>query len=243
MNYKKLREKVCWANLQLVEDNLVILTWGNVSGINREDGIVAIKPSGVEYTSLTPKDIVLLSLKTGKVIEGELQPSSDAPTHLELYRAFSSIGGIVHTHSPYATAWAQSDQNLPCYGTTHADHFYGDIPITRMLSDDEIDSTYEENTGKVIVEHFQNRNINPQQMPAVLSPYHGPFTWGDSPETAEKNALVLEEVAKMAALTQHICPESLHIPHKLLDKHFLRKHGPEAYYGQNTKIKETQNEY
>lgn len=233
MKYRDLQEEVCEANRKLVDHKLVVLTWGNVSGIDRKLGVVAIKPSGVEYNCLTPKDIVVLSLENGKQLAGELRPSSDTPTHMELYRSFSSLGGIVHTHSPYATAWAQCNRQLPCLGTTHADHFYGNIPVTRILTDAEIESAYEKNTGRVIVELFETQRINPDHMPAVLAPHHGPFTWGTSPAAAVENAIVLEEVAKMAAFTVSISPKPDHIPSHMLDKHFLRKHGPGAYYGQN----------
>ncbi|MGQ9463220.1 MAG: L-ribulose-5-phosphate 4-epimerase [Candidatus Fervidibacter sp.] len=232
MRFKELRELVCLANKKLGESGLVILTWGNVSGVDREKGVMAIKPSGVEYKQLAPENIVVLSLETGEVVEGELRPSSDTPTHLLLYREFESIGGVVHTHSPYATAWAQAGKEIPCLGTTHADYFYGTIPMTRLLTEEEISENYELNTGKVIVECFRERNLNPTQMPAVLIPHHGVFTWGDDPLKALENAIVLEEVAKLSLYTYSIAPNVSPIPKPILDKHFFRKHGPTAYYGQ-----------
>jgi L-ribulose-5-phosphate 4-epimerase len=232
VKFKELREIVCLANRKLGESGLVILTWGNVSGVDRERGVMAIKPSGVEYEQLTPESIVVLSLETGEVVEGDPRPSSDTPTHLLLYREFESIGGVVHTHSPYATAWAQACKEIPCLGTTHADYFYGTVPLTRMLTPEEIAENYELNTGKVIVECFRERNLNPSEMPAVLVPYHGVFVWGDDPMKALENAIVLEEVAKLALFTLALNPEVNPIPQPLLDKHFFRKHGPTAYYGQ-----------
>lgn len=232
MRFKELRELVCLANKKLGESGLVILTWGNVSGVDREKGVMAIKPSGVEYEQLAPENIVVLSLETGEVVEGELRPSSDTPTHLLLYREFEGVGGVVHTHSPYATAWAQAGKEIPCLGTTHADYFYGTIPMTRLLTEEEISENYELNTGKVIVECFRERNLNPTEMPAVLIPYHGVFTWGEDPLKALENAIVLEEVAKLALYTYSIAPNPNPIPKPLLDKHFFRKHGPTAYYGQ-----------
>ncbi len=233
-----MREQVCLANRKLGESGLVILTWGNVSGVDRNEGVMAIKPSGVDYDQLTPEDIVVVSLETGKVVEGSLRPSSDTPTHWWLYREFPTIGGIVHTHSPFATAWAQAGRELPCFGTTHADYFYGTIPLTRLLTPEEIASDYELNTGKVIVECFRKRGLNPEEMPAVLLPYHGVFVWGKDPMKALENAIVLEEVAKLAYYTLALNPHQPPVPQALLDKHFFRKHGPGAYYGQPDRSKE-----
>jgi L-ribulose-5-phosphate 4-epimerase len=227
--HEKLKQQVCQANLDLVRHHLVVFTWGNVSGIDREAGIVAIKPSGVSYDELVPEQIVLLDLQ-GHVVEGDLRPSSDTPTHLELYRSFRGIGGICHTHSPHATMWAQAQRDIPCLGTTHADHFYGAVPVTDTMTAAEIRDDYEANTGLVIVRRFQQ--IDPMQMPAVLVANHGPFTWGKGPAESVKNAVVLEEVAKMASGTLAIHPEQQPISQDLLDKHYLRKHGKNAYYGQ-----------
>ncbi|MBN1807714.1 MAG: L-ribulose-5-phosphate 4-epimerase AraD [Planctomycetes bacterium] len=230
MHYE-LREEVYWANMELHIQKLAIYTWGNASGIDREAGIIAIKPSGLAYEELRPEMIVLVDLE-GKVVDGELKPSSDTATHIELYRAFVKVGGVVHTHSPHATAWAQARQPLPCYGTTHADYFHGEVPVTTMLTDAEIDGDYEAETGKAIVKKFREAGLKPEEMPAVLSAGHGPFTWGKNAEEAVCNAVVLEEAARMAMMTEGICRQAEAIPGKLLDKHFLRKHGPGAYYGQ-----------
>jgi L-ribulose-5-phosphate 4-epimerase len=227
---ENLKIDVCEANLELKRSNLVIYSWGNVSGIDREKGIVAIKPSGISYGVLTPDDIVLLDLE-GNVVEGMLHPSSDTPTHLELYRNFLNIGGICHTHSLNATVWAQACQMIPCLGTTHADYYYGPIPITAMMLKDQIESDYELNTGKLIVETFAS--LDPDQMPAVLVANHGPFTWGPNPAKAVESAVVLEQVAEMALKTEIIEPKLSAISQTLLDKHYLRKHGKNAYYGQN----------
>ena len=232
MAYDALKESVCKVNLALVQAGLIVLTWGNASGIDRESGLVAIKPSGVPYDELTPEDIVMVSLKEGKVVEGKGRPSSDTPTHLELYREFPNIGAIVHTHSLHATAFAQACKDIPCLGTTHADHFYGTVPCTRLMSDAEIQSAYELNTGKVIVETFRTRNIDPDNIPAVLIANHGPFAWGSTPTKAFENAIVLESVAKMQLSCYQLNPAIGPISATLLDKHFLRKHGPTAYYGQ-----------
>jgi L-ribulose-5-phosphate 4-epimerase len=223
-----LKLEVFNANLELVKQKLVIYTWGNVSGIDRENNLVVIKPSGVSYNDMKPEDMVVVDLDN-KVVEGKLRPSSDTLTHIELYKAFTQIAGIVHTHSTYAVAWAQSGKPIPPYGTTHADHFYGSVPCTRALSKEEVDKGYEKETGKVIVETFNN--INPLSMPAVLVGNHGPFTWGETPDKAVYNAVVLEEVAKMALLTSQLEVQSP-IHQYLLDKHFNRKHGKDAYYGQ-----------
>jgi L-ribulose-5-phosphate 4-epimerase len=227
----KLKQQVCEANLDLQRHGLVVFTWGNVSGIDRDAGIIAIKPSGVSYDELVPEQIVLLDLQ-GNVVEGELRPSSDTPTHLELYRSFAGIGGICHTHSPHATMWAQAQRDIPCLGTTHADHFYGAVPVTETMTAAEIGQDYETNTGVVIVRRFQG--LDPMQMPAVLVANHGPFTWGKSPDESVTNAVVLEEVAKMAAGALVIRPEQPPISQALLDKHYLRKHGKNAYYGQRS---------
>jgi len=227
---ERLKEQVCRGNLRVVREGLVILTWGNVSGIDREQALVVIKPSGVAYDEMTPDHMVVVSLGSGEVVEGTFRPSSDTPTHLELYRAFKGIGGIVHTHSLYATAWAQAQQEIPVLGTTHADHFCGPVPCTRFMTKEEIESDYELNTGRVIVERFAG--LDPLHIPAVLVAGHGPFTWGASVEEAVENALVLEYVARMASETLRVNPAARPIEDVLLDKHFLRKHGPTAYYGQ-----------
>jgi len=233
--YEELREAVCKANIELQAQKLVISSWGNVSGIDRAAGVVAIKPSGVAYNELTPERIVLLDLG-GNVIEVEtqnlasLQPSSDTPTHLELYRNFEAIGGICHTHSLCATMWAQACREIPCFGTTHADYFYGPVPVTEVMTKDEIESDYELNTGKVIVRRFAN--MEPMKMPAVLVAGHGPFTWGNTAAAAVEVAVVLEQAAKMALGTIMINPNKNKISQILLDKHYLRKHGKNAYYGQ-----------
>jgi L-ribulose-5-phosphate 4-epimerase len=227
---EKLKRKVCQANLQLVRDGLVVLTWGNVSGIDRASGHVVIKPSGVPYDDMKPEHMVVVSLASGKVVEGKLKPSSDTATHLELYRAFEHIGGVVHTHSLYATAWAQARRDIPATGTTHADYFYGPIPCTRGLTSKEITTDYELNTGRVIVERFQK--LDPLAIPAVLVANHAPFAWGRSVEHAVENAVVLEYIARLANETLRANPAAKTMPQALLDKHFFRKHGPGAYYGQ-----------
>lgn len=226
---KALKEQVCEANLELVDYDLVVFTWGNVSQIDRESGLVAIKPSGVSYDTLCPDDIVVLDLQ-GNIVEGDLRPSSDTPTHLELYREFKNIGGITHTHSRFATMWAQACKDIPCFGTTHADHFYGAIPVTQVMSDAEIQDDYELNTGKVIVKRFEG--MDPMHMPAVLVANHGPFAWGKDAHDSVKNAVVLEECAQMAMGTLTVSPDQSAIKQTLLDKHYLRKHGVNAYYGQ-----------
>ena len=224
-----LKRQVYEANMELPEKGLVIDTWGNVSGIDREAGLFVIKPSGVPYDALRPEDMVVMSLK-GEKAEGELNPSSDTATHLELYLAFPEIGGIVHTHSTMATAWAQAGRALPCYGTTHADYFYGEIPCARNLTPEEIEEGYEKNTGRVIAETFQGKN--PMHVPAVLCRNRGPFTWGKDAKDAVHNAMVLEEVARMNLYTEMLNPGVQPAPQCIQDKHFLRKHGPGAYYGQ-----------
>jgi L-ribulose-5-phosphate 4-epimerase len=227
----ELKQEICDANRRLPDSGLVQLTWGNVSGIDRDAGIFGIKPSGVDYDALTPSDIVLLDLD-GKVVEGELNPSSDTKTHLELYRAWPDIGGVTHTHSPSATALSQAGRELPCYGTTHADHFYGTVPICRALAPDEVADDYEKNTGLAIVEHFAKAGLDPNQIPGVLQLHHAPFTWGSSAGKSLDNSIALEMCARMAIDGWAIKPELAPIPEHILDKHFLRKHGPGAYYGQ-----------
>ena len=226
----QLKQLVFDANMELWRRGLVIYTWGNVSQIDRERGLVAIKPSGVPYETMTPDQIVLMDLASGRTLENGLNPSSDAPTHLALYRAWSEIGGVTHTHSPYATSWAQAGRLIPCFGTTHADYFRGDIPVSRFLTAAETEEAYEANTGKVIVEAFEGRN--PAYTPAVLTRGHGPFTWGKSGMDSVHNAVVLEELAKMGMWTLTLTPDQQPLPDHIGDKHFLRKHGPNAYYGQ-----------
>jgi L-ribulose-5-phosphate 4-epimerase len=227
---EKLKAEVCKANLDLVDEGLVIQTWGNASGIDRERGLVVIKPSGVSYDGMTPDHMVVVSLTDGKLVEGNLKPSSDTATHLELYRAFKEIGGVVHTHSLYATAWAQAKRKIPSYGTTQADYWFGEVPCTRTMTPKEIKADYEKNTGTVIIETF--RKLNPLEHPAVLVASHGPFTWGKTPADAVHNASVLEFVARLASETLRINPKTKPMQSVLLDKHFLRKHGAKAYYGQ-----------
>lgn len=227
---EELKEQVWKANLQLPAHGLVVFTWGNVSGIDRESGLFVIKPSGVDYDKLRPEDMVVMDLNGNKV-EGELNPSSDTPTHVELYRNFPSIGGVVHTHSRWATIWAQSGRSIPAYGTTHGDYFYGAIPCTRAMTPEEIGGEYEKETGKVIVETFAGKN--PDDIPAVLVKSHGPFTWGKDCFEAVHNSVVLEELAMMAWHTENTCGVQMQpMQQELLDKHFLRKHGANAYYGQ-----------
>ena len=226
-----LKRAVYEANMALPKHGLVTFTWGNVSGIDRERGIMVIKPSGVDYDSLTPEMMVCVDL-TGRRIEGDLNPSSDTDTHLELYRAYPSIGGIVHTHSAHAVAWAQTGRDIPCYGTTHADYFYGSVPCTRSLTPEEVESGYELNTGRVICETFDTRALNPAHVPGVICRNHGPFTWGKDAAEAVYHAVVLEEIAKMALYTIQIAPDTVPAPQYIQDKHFMRKHGPNAYYGQ-----------
>jgi len=227
---ENLKEQVCAANLKLVAEGLVIQTWGNVSGIDRARGLVVIKPSGVPYDGMKPQHMVVVSLADGKIVEGNLKPSSDTPTHLELYRAFKEIGGVVHTHSLYATAWAQAKKTLPSYGTTQADYWFGEVPCTRAMTPAEIKTDYEKNTGGVILETF--KKLNPLEHPAVLVASHGPFTWGKDVSDAVHNAEVLEFVARLASETLRVNSNTKPMPSALLDKHFLRKHGTKAYYGQ-----------
>ncbi len=240
---EELKKQVYEANMELPRRGLITYTWGNVSGIDRESGYFVIKPSGVDYDDLTPEDMVVMDLKGNKV-EGKYKPSSDTATHMELYNKYPEIGGVVHTHSPEATAWAQAGRSIPLYGTTHADYFYGEIPCARSLTPEEIDEAYEVNTGKVIIETFEERggtvvgaehpgSVNPMHTPGVLCTNHGPFTWGKDAAEAVHNAVVLEEVAKMATKTELINPKVKPAPDCIKDKHFFRKHGENAYYGQN----------
>jgi len=226
----ELKRQVCQANLELLRRGLVVETFGNASGVDRASGHVVIKPSGVPYEGMKPKHMVVLSLQTGAVAEGELRPSSDAPTHVELYRAFQSIGGIVHTHSLYATAWAQARREIPPLGTTHADYFHGPVPLTRSLTVEEIQNDYEANTGKVIVERFAR--LDAAEFPAVLVFDHGPFAWGPDCQRAVHNAAILEHLARLASETLRVEPYPRLVAPALLEKHFRRKHGPDSYYGQ-----------
>lgn len=228
-----LKRQVCDANLKLVSEGLVIQTWGNVSGVDRssgQNGHLVIKPSGVPYEDMEPEHMVVLDLQSGTVVEGDLRPSSDTPTHLILARAFEHIGGIVHTHSMFGTAWAQAQRDIPALGTTHADYFYGPIPCTRSMTPEEIHDEYEANTGQVILERFAG--LDASHFPGVLVASHAPFSWGTTPDKAVENALVLENVARLASETLRINPHIGEMQSELLDKHFLRKHGPSAYYGQ-----------
>jgi len=226
---KSLKQRVCDANRDLVAAGLGTLTWGNVSGIDRERGLVAIKPSGVPYADLKPQHIVVVDLE-GRVVEGDLKPSSDTPTHVALYRAFANIGGVVHTHSRHATIFAQARREIPCLGTTHADHFHGPVPVTRPLTEQEVAEDYEGRTGTVIIERFAG--LDPDAMPAVLVAGHAPFTWGNSAEKAVENAVALEAVAAMAQATRSLDPAAPELESWVLEKHYQRKHGPAAYYGQ-----------
>lgn len=228
---EELKQQVYEANMELPKRNLVTYTWGNVSGIDRETGYFVIKPSGVSYDELTPEDMVVMDLN-GQKIEGRYNPSSDTATHVELYKKYPQIGGIVHTHSPEATAWAQACRGIPAYGTTHADYFLGEIPCTRSLTQDEVMGAYEKNTGLVIIEMFEQRMIDPTYTPAVLCANHGPFTWGKDAKEAVYHAVVLEEVAKMAKLTEQTNQQAGQAPEYVVKKHFYRKHGENAYYGQ-----------
>lgn len=226
---EQLKSEVYEANMELPRRGLVTYTWGNVSGIDRASGLFVIKPSGVDYDRLGPEDMVVMDLE-GRQVEGTMRPSSDTPTHLELYKAFPQLGGIVHTHSTMATSWAQAGRALPCYGTTHADYFYGEIPCARNLTAEEIEEAYEKNTGLVIIETLQGKN--PMHIPGILCKNHGPFTWGKSAAEAVHNAVVLEEISKMNFITEMLNPGVNPAPQCMQDKHFMRKHGPNAYYGQ-----------
>lgn len=227
---ESLKEAVCRANLELPKYGMVTFTWGNVSGVNRELGAMVIKPSGVEYDHMTPEDMVVVSLTTGEILEGKWKTSSDTDTHLALYRAFPELGGIVHTHSRWATCFAQAGRGIPAYGTTHGDYFYGEIPCTRKMTPEEIAGAYELETGNVIIETFRGKS--PKDIPAVLVHSHGPFAWGTDPHNAVHNAVVLEELAFMAFHTEALAPAIGPMQQELLDKHYLRKHGKNAYYGQ-----------
>jgi L-ribulose-5-phosphate 4-epimerase len=227
---EELKQQVCAANLKLVAEGLVVQTWGNASGIDRARGLVVIKPSGVPYDGMKPQHMVVISLESGRAVDGYLKPSLDTPTHLELYRAFPKIGGVVHTHSLYATAWAQAGRGIPSYGTTQADYWYGKVPCTRALTAAEIKNDYEKNTGVVIAKLF--KKLNPLEHPAVLVASHGPFTWGKNVDDAIHNAAVLEFIARLASETLRINPKTKPVHPVLLDKHFLRKNGAKAYYGQ-----------
>lgn len=226
-----LKQEVYEANMALPRYGLVTFTWGNVSGIDRASGLFVIKPSGVPYEELKPQDMVVVDMQ-GEKVEGKYRPSSDTPTHLELYRAFPKVGGIVHTHSSWATSWAQAGRSIPCYGTTHADYIYGEVPCVRNLTKEEIEEAYEKNTGLLIVEEFRARGLDEEAVPAVLCKNHGPFTWGKDAAEALHNAVVLEEVAKMAARTEWLNPKVKPAPRELQEKHYSRKHGEGAYYGQ-----------
>jgi len=233
MTIEALKQAVWAANLELVRAGLVVLTWGNASAVDRERGIVAIKPSGVAYATLRTDDIVLVSLETGKPLDGEtMRASSDTPTHVYLYQQFPELGGIAHTHSRYATSWAQACREIPCYGTTHADTFHGPVPIVRALTGLEIDVAYEHNTGVAIVEHFRANGLNPAHVPGALLSSHAPFAWGATVEKAVEHAVILEEVAALALRTETLHPQCPPAPKVLIDKHFERKHGAGAYYGQ-----------
>lgn len=228
---EELKKLVYEANMELPKRKMVTYTWGNVSAIDRETGYFVIKPSGVDYDGMKPEDMVVMDLE-GNKIEGKYKPSSDTPTHIELYKKYPEIGGVVHTHSPEATAWAQASRSIPLYGTTHADYFYGPIPCARSLTPEEIGGEYEKNTGLVIIETFEKLGLNPMYTPAVLCANHGPFAWGKDAAEAVHNAVVLEEVAKMATKTEQINPRVSTAPDSIRDKHFFRKHGENAYYGQ-----------
>ena len=229
---EQLKQEVYEANMLLPKYHLVTFTWGNVSGIDREKGLFVIKPSGVDYDKLTPDSMVVVNLE-GEVVEGDYRPSSDTPTHVVLYNRFQEIGGVVHTHSPRATSWAQAGRGIPCYGTTHADYLYGQVPCVRTLTKEEIETAYEKNTGVLIADEFERLAVDYLATPAVLCKNHGPFTWGKDAKEAVRNAVVLEEVAKMAARCEQIDPKVNPAPQELQDKHYYRKHGKNAYYGQS----------
>ena len=231
---EELKEEVFKANLELPKKGLVLFTWGNVSAIDKKTKLIVIIPSGVDYETMRVEDMVVVDLD-GNIVEGKLNPSSDTPTHIELYKSFTEIGGVVHTHSTNATIWSQSGRNIPAYGTTDADYFYGDIPCTRKMTSEEIRNEYEKNTGVVIIETFEKRKIDPKFVPGVLVNSHGPFSWGKNAKEAVHNSVVLEEVAKMAMFTEQLNKDVKQMQQELLDKHFLRKHGENAYYGQVNK--------
>ena len=234
----QLKQEVYLANMKLVESGLVVLTWGNASGIDRDRGIVAIKPSGVPYDSLNAESIVLVSAEDGKPLPGEaLKPSSDTPTHVYIYQNFLEVGGVAHTHSRMATSFAQAGREIPCYGTTHADTFHGSVPLCRVLLDEEIEEAYERNTGRVIVEHFTHYGLDPTHVPGVLLPHHAPFAWGADPAEAAEHAIILEEVAALAWHTEQLNPHAKIAPEAVTEKHFHRKHGEAAYYGQSNLAK------
>lgn len=228
---EELKQRVLKANLDLVKNKLVLFTWGNVSEIDRKTGLVVIKPSGVDYDGMTAEDMVVVDLN-GNVVEGNLRPSSDTPTHLEFYKAFPNVGGVTHTHSTFATAWAQAGRNIPFYGTTHADYFYGDIPCARSLTQAEIEGEYEKNTGLAIIEKFREDKLDPLEVPGVLIKSHGVFAFGKDGANSVYNATVIEEVAKMATITEAVNPDVVRADKFMMDKHYLRKHGKNAYYGQ-----------
>ena len=229
---EQLKQEVYEANMLPPKYHLLTFTWGNVSGIDREKGLFVIKPSGVDYDKLTPDSMVVVNLE-GEVVEGDYRPSSDTPTHVVLYNRFQEIGGVVHTHSPWATSWAQAGRGIPCYGTTHADYLYGQVPCVRTLTKEEIETAYEKNTGVLIADEFERLAVDYLATPAVLCKNHGPFTWGKDAKEAVHNAVVLEEVAKMAARCEQIDPKVNPAPQELQDKHYYRKHGKNAYYGQS----------
>lgn len=231
---ENLKEKVLKANLQLVENGLVLFTWGNVSERDKESGLIVIKPSGVSYADMTAEDMVVIDIN-GNIVEGNLRPSSDTPTHLEMYKAYPEILGVTHTHSTFATSWAQSGRDIPFYGTTHADYFYGDIPCARALTKEEVEGEYEKNTGLVIIERFKGDGLNPLEVPGVLLKSHGVFAFGKTASDSVHNATVIEEVAKMAFITEQVNPDVKRAQKYMLDKHYLRKHGKNAYYGQAKK--------
>ena len=231
---QELKESVLQANLDLVRNGLVLFTWGNVSQIDRKSGLVVIKPSGVSYESMTADDLVVVDLE-GKVVEGRMRPSSDTPTHLEFYKAFAHVNGVTHTHSTFATSWAQSGRDIPFYGTTHADYFYGDIPCARALTKAEVEGEYEKNTGLVIIDRFKSDKRDPMEVPGVLIRSHGVFAFGRDAHESVHNATVLEEVAKMAFITENLNPQAQRADASMMEKHYLRKHGKNAYYGQSCK--------
>lgn len=231
-SFADLREQVLEANLALVRGGLVTLSFGNASGVDRQAGVMVIKPSGIPYDQLRPEDLVVVSLSDGAVVEGGLRPSSDTPTHLHLYREFPTVGGVVHTHSRWATSWAQAGRPIPPFGTTHADHFHGPVPVTRPLLRDEVEGHYELETGEVIAETLASLSLAPAEMPGILVASHGPFTWGHDAGDAVANAVALEAVAAMASETLSLNPSTQPVPEYLLERHYLRKHGPNAYYGQ-----------